>query len=102
MGICRWFGNLSTRDGAYVEKIGKVPVIVQKDVPGFIANRVNAPAGVLVNSIINSGEIEPEALDAFVRSLGAPMGPCELLDYVGADIAAAAAVGLLHLLSASL
>jgi enoyl-CoA hydratase/3-hydroxyacyl-CoA dehydrogenase len=72
---------------AYVEKIGKVPVIVQKDVPGFIANRVNAPAGVLVNAIIGSGEIEPEALDAFVRSLGAPMGPCELLDYVGADIA---------------
>jgi enoyl-CoA hydratase/3-hydroxyacyl-CoA dehydrogenase len=40
-----------------------------------------------VNAIIGSGEIEPEALDAFVRSLGAPMGPCELLDYVGADIA---------------
>jgi enoyl-CoA hydratase/3-hydroxyacyl-CoA dehydrogenase len=72
---------------AYVERIGKVPVIVKKDVPGFIANRVNAPASVLVNAIIGSGEIEPEALDAFVRSLGAPMGPCELLDYVGADIA---------------
>ncbi len=54
--------------------------------PGFIANRVNAPAGVLVNAIVESGEIEPEALDAFVRSLGAPMGPCELQDYVGIDI----------------
>ncbi len=71
---------------AYVEKIGKVPVIVRKDVPGFIANRVNAPAGVLINAIVGSGEIEPEALDAFVRSLGAPMGPCELQDYVGIDI----------------
>lgn len=71
---------------AYVRKIGKVPVIVKKDVPGFIANRVNAPAGVLINAIIGSGEIEPEALDAFVRSLGAPMGPCELQDYVGIDI----------------
>ena len=71
---------------AYVEKIGKIPVIVRKDVPGFIVNRVNAPAGVLIHEIVESGEIEPEALDAFVRSLGAPMGPCELQDYVGIDI----------------
>ncbi len=71
---------------AFVERINKVPVIVKKDVPGFIANRVNAPASVLISSIIGSGEIEPEALDAFVRSLGAPMGPCELQDYVGIDI----------------
>ncbi|GAB4340964.1 MAG: hypothetical protein Kow0099_17310 [Candidatus Abyssubacteria bacterium] len=70
----------------FVEKLGKVPVIVKKDVPGFIANRINAPAGVLVNAIIGSGEIEPEALDAFVKGLGAPMGPCELQDYVGIDI----------------
>ncbi len=70
----------------FVEKLGKVPVIVKKDVPGFIANRINAPAGVLINAIIGSGEIEPEALDAFVKSLGAPMGPCELQDYVGIDI----------------
>ena len=71
----------------YVEKIGKVPVLVRKDTPGFIANRVNAAPGVLISEIIESGEIEPEALDAFVRTLGAPMGPCELTDYVGIDIA---------------
>lgn len=71
---------------AFVERINKVPVIVKKDVPGFIANRVNGPASVLINAIIGSGEIEPEALDAFVKGLGAPMGPCELQDYVGIDI----------------
>jgi enoyl-CoA hydratase/3-hydroxyacyl-CoA dehydrogenase len=71
---------------AYVEKVGKVPVVVRKDVPGFIANRVNAPAGVLINAMVGSGEVEPMALDAYVRSLGAPMGPCELQDYVGIDI----------------
>ncbi len=70
----------------YVKKVNKVPVIVKKDVPGFIANRVNAPAGVLVRSLIESGEVQPEELDAFVRSLGAPMGPCELTDYVGIDV----------------
>jgi len=71
---------------AYVNKVKKVPVIVRKDVPGFIANRVNAPAAVLVSAIIESGEVQPEELDAFVRSMGAPMGPCELTDYIGLDI----------------
>jgi len=70
----------------YAKRIGKIPVIVQKDVPGFIVNRVNAPAGALIGAIIESGEIEPEALDASVRSSGERMGPCELRDYTGIDI----------------
>jgi enoyl-CoA hydratase/3-hydroxyacyl-CoA dehydrogenase len=70
----------------YVNKVNKVPVIVKKDVPGFIVNRVNAPAGVLIRSMLESGEVQPEELDAFVRSLGAPMGPCELTDYTGIDV----------------
>jgi enoyl-CoA hydratase/3-hydroxyacyl-CoA dehydrogenase len=70
----------------YVKKVNKVPVIVKKDVPGFIANRVNAPAGVLIMAMIEAGEVQPEELDAFLRSLGSPMGPCELTDYTGIDI----------------
>jgi enoyl-CoA hydratase/3-hydroxyacyl-CoA dehydrogenase len=70
----------------YVNKVKKVPVIVKKDVPGFIVNRVNAPAGVLIMSMIEAGEVQPEELDAFLRTLGSPMGPCELTDYTGIDI----------------
>ncbi|MCK5558815.1 MAG: 3-hydroxyacyl-CoA dehydrogenase family protein [Candidatus Hydrogenedentes bacterium] len=70
----------------FAKKNNKVPVIVKKDVPGFIANRVNAPASVLIGAIIESGEIQPEEIDAFVRSFGAPMGPCELVDYTGVDV----------------
>jgi enoyl-CoA hydratase/3-hydroxyacyl-CoA dehydrogenase len=40
---------------------------------------------VLIGAIIESGEMLPEEVDAFVRSLGAPMGPCELVDYSGID-----------------
>ena len=51
-------------------KTGKVPVRVEKDVPGFIVNRVQSPTAVLLQCILDSGEIEPEAVDAKMRSLG--------------------------------
>jgi enoyl-CoA hydratase/3-hydroxyacyl-CoA dehydrogenase len=71
----------------YARKQKKVGVFVKKDAPGFIANRVNQAPGVLLGEIVERGEIEPEALDAFVRMTGAAMGPCELIDYVGVDVA---------------
>lgn len=65
----------------------KVGVRVKKDRPGFIANRVNQAPAVLISEILERGEVEPEALDAFVRLMGSAMGPCELTDYVGVDVA---------------
>lgn len=70
----------------FVQKIGKVPVRVEKDVPGFIVNRVQAPAGVLLGCILDEGLLEPEAVDAVMRKLGMPMGPYETMDYTGLDI----------------
>jgi enoyl-CoA hydratase/3-hydroxyacyl-CoA dehydrogenase len=67
-------------------KMGKVPVLVRKDTPGFISNRVNQAPTVLIQAMLERGEVEPEPLDAFVRRLGAPMGPCELTDFVGIDV----------------
>jgi enoyl-CoA hydratase/3-hydroxyacyl-CoA dehydrogenase len=72
---------------AFAAKTGKVPVLVRRDTPGFIVNRVNAAPSVLFQAVVESGEIEPEALDAFMMNLGMPMGPCELTDFVGIDIA---------------
>jgi enoyl-CoA hydratase/3-hydroxyacyl-CoA dehydrogenase len=72
---------------AFAEKNKKLPVFVKKDAPGFIANRVNQAPGVLIMETLERGEIEPEALDAFLRLVGAAMGPCELIDYVGIDVA---------------
>ena len=71
----------------FAKKQKKVAVYVKRDTPGFIANRVNQAAAVLIGQIIERGEVEPEALDAFVRMTGAAMGPCELTDYVGVDVA---------------
>ncbi|WP_456469578.1 3-hydroxyacyl-CoA dehydrogenase NAD-binding domain-containing protein [Archaeoglobus sp.] len=69
----------------FVKSIGKVPVRVEKDVPGFIVNRVQAPAGVLLMAILEKGIATPEEVDATVRRLGLPMGPFELMDYTGVD-----------------
>ncbi|MCP4669516.1 MAG: 3-hydroxyacyl-CoA dehydrogenase family protein, partial [Deltaproteobacteria bacterium] len=71
---------------AFVLKNNKVPVRVAKDVVGFIVNRVQAPAGVLLNAWLDEGIVEPEEYDALMRKLGMPMGPYELLDYTGLDI----------------
>lgn len=68
------------------KKLGKIPVLVRRDTPGFIANRVNQAPTVLIQAMLEQGEFEPEPLDAFMRTIGSPMGPCELADYVGIDI----------------
>jgi len=68
------------------KNLGKIPVRVEKDVPGFIVNRINAPAHVIRGCILDSGLVEPEEFDALVRKSGAPMGPFELWDYVGIDV----------------
>lgn len=67
-------------------RTGKVPVRVEKDVPGFIVNRVQAPGGVLLGCILDHGVAKPEEVDALLKKLGLPMGPYELMDYTGIDI----------------
>ena len=64
----------------------KVPVIVHKDSPGFIFNRVNEPSTLLLSLILQDGKPTPEEFDAAMKPL-MPMAPFELMDYVGIDIA---------------
>ena len=71
---------------SFCQALGKIPVRVRKDVPGFIINRVQAPGNVLANAILDAGLVTPESLDALMRRAGMPMGPCELMDYTGLDI----------------
>ncbi len=68
------------------KKIGKVPVIVKKDSPGFIYNRVGETVLVFLSKVLEAGHPKPEEFDAALKPLMA-MTPFELLDYVGIDIA---------------
>lgn len=71
---------------ALSEAVGKTPVLVEKDVPGFLLNRVNYAFWSEALRAVDSGVYEPETIDASVQRLGFPMGPFEVLDFAGVDV----------------
>ncbi|MCC6406745.1 MAG: hypothetical protein IT453_06250, partial [Planctomycetes bacterium] len=73
-------------------KLGKTPVICS-DVPGFLVNRLLGPYLDEAARLFVAG-VEPEHLDGVAKRFGMPMGPLELLDEVGFDVAAHAAESL--------
>ena len=71
----------------FVKTLGKTPVVVRKDVPGFIVNRVLVPYLMLALHDVEKGVATKEEIDAtMVFKYGFPMGPIELADFVGLDI----------------
>lgn len=71
----------------FVKSIGKTPVVVRKDVTGFIVNRVLVPYLVLAIDDVEKGVAKQEEIDAtLVYKYAFPMGPIELSDFVGLDI----------------
>jgi len=70
----------------FVKTLGKTPIRVEKDVPGFIVNRIQASSGVLLMAIIEHEIATPEEVDAMIRRLVMPMGLFELMDFVGIDV----------------
>ncbi len=69
------------------QKFGKDPVMVNKDVPGFIANRCSVAGSNLVYWMVYNGEYTVEEVDAaMIHKAGMPMGMFGLLDYTGIDI----------------
>ncbi len=76
----------SKRALSLVHALGKLPVPV-KGTPGFLVNRILMP--YLLESIRALSEGVPGAiLDKVARDFGMPMGPIELADTVGLDVAA--------------
>lgn len=64
----------------------KETVLCKKDSPGFIVNRILAPALNEAAFLVSEGVADPEDIDkAITLGLNWPMGPLRLLDYVGLD-----------------
>jgi 3-hydroxyacyl-CoA dehydrogenase/enoyl-CoA hydratase/carnithine racemase len=69
----------------FVKALGKTPVVTA-DAPGFLVNRVLFP--YLGEAVLMVGQgCSVLEIDSQVRRFGMPMGPLELLDQVGIDVA---------------
>jgi 3-hydroxybutyryl-CoA dehydrogenase/5-formyl-3-hydroxy-2-methylpyridine 4-carboxylate dehydrogenase len=70
--------------------LGLLPVLVERDVPGFVENRVLYAIMRECLALVEQGVIAPEALDTCVRwGIGfklSVIGPMALLDVAGLDI----------------
>jgi 3-hydroxyacyl-CoA dehydrogenase len=71
---------------AVVGKIGKTPVLVG-DAPGFLVNRILVPYLAEALYVASDG-VPIRAIDEAAKRWGMPMGPFELFDEIGLDIAA--------------
>lgn len=70
------------------KKMGKVTVEVKKDSPGFIVNRIMTPHFLEAIKMLEEGIATAEDIDTAVKNgLNYPMGPFELMDLTGIDIA---------------
>ena len=70
------------------QKMGKVTVEVKKDSPGFIVNRIMIPHMIEAMKIVEEGIASVEDVDTAVKNgLNYPMGPFELMDLTGIDVA---------------
>jgi 3-hydroxybutyryl-CoA dehydrogenase len=67
--------------------IGKSPVVLEKEISGFVANRI---LGALMDEAVDlyeNGVSSFEDIDTACKTaLGHPMGPFELMDFTGIDV----------------
>lgn len=71
----------------FVERIGKEPIRVEHDVPGFLMNRINLVSYVEAIHLLEQGVGSVEDIDKGVRlAFGRRMGPFETGDMVGLDV----------------
>jgi 3-hydroxybutyryl-CoA dehydrogenase len=73
--------------------IGKLAVVVRREVPGFLVNRVQVAVMREVWDLLANGVASPKDIDTAIRgSMGfrlAALGPCQIYDFGGLDIQAA-------------
>ena len=72
---------------AFARATGKTPIIIQKEIPGFVVNRINAAVTHEALSLLEKGVASVEDIDlAAEKGLNYPMGPFRLMDLTGIDV----------------
>jgi len=85
--------GISTSDRAFqygadfVRRIGKEPIMVNRDLAGFILNRINMVSNIEAMRLVEQGVATPEDIDRGVRlAFGRKMGIFETGDLVGLEV----------------
>ncbi len=81
------YRRLVAAAAAFVRQIDKLALPV-KSAPGFLVNRILAPYMMAAMHAVDEG-VAAEVVDEAALGFGMPMGPIELADTVGLDIAVA-------------
>lgn len=72
---------------ALITAFGKLPIVVNKDVPGFVGNRFLMPMLIEAARLLEEGVASKEEIDLLVKKgIGFPIGPFELGDFIGLDV----------------
>jgi 3-hydroxybutyryl-CoA dehydrogenase len=93
MRLCEVVRGPRTSDEAveqamtFVRSIDRTPVLIKKEVHGFIVNRILFAAAEEAIHLLEGGYASMEDIDTAVKAgLNWPMGPFELLDFSGLDV----------------
>jgi 3-hydroxybutyryl-CoA dehydrogenase len=71
---------------AWSRRMGRTPIVVEKEIDGFIVNRILGSASREAFSLLQGGVASAEDIDVAVRKgLNWPMGPFSLADFSGLD-----------------
>jgi 3-hydroxybutyryl-CoA dehydrogenase len=82
----------ATTEGAYqlLKRIGKTPIRIQQEIPGFLVNRVQIALMREVFDLLERGVATAAEIDAAIQgSMGlrlAALGPLQIIDFAGLDI----------------
>ncbi|MBG6180600.1 3-hydroxyacyl-CoA dehydrogenase family protein [Arthrobacter sp. CAN_A1] len=73
---------------ALARRMGKAPILINREIPGFVANRLLGAVRTEALRLYDGGIASFEDIDTAAKTaLGHPMGPFELMDLVGLDVA---------------
>ncbi len=71
----------------FARNTGKTPIVIQKEIAGFVVNRINAAVTHEALSLLEKGVASVEDIDlAAEKGLNYPMGPFRLMDLTGIDV----------------
>lgn len=72
---------------AFCRRIGKAPVLIKREIPGFIVNRIFRALTREALTLYEEGYASAADIDlAVTKGLGHPMGPFTLMDMTGVDV----------------